>query len=664
MRAVSSPRGAVRKKAKPPSGQELTHEIGSLFSSPDREVAPIPMSNDRQVTKAIGQVLYACSRSEDWDGRVEAVKQTVAIVKGGAANFISFVRQVDKLIPILSDCVLNLRSTLVKYGCLLITELCRKLQGQFAIPVLPLIPKLFRPTASGTQIIADSCKLAILAIARHCPSRKVLQAIVDVHASKSSVHRAIVSNAVVLVVTHWDVTFLAESFGVLERVVLLLLSDPSPEARQLARDAFRRLSDSFPDKSQRLFGQLDVRQKSSFGEVRAPARRSASVESRRREHVLPRNQFAGAVSGREAEYVNYVRQLVLQGEAQHIRDAQAEIARNLVAAMSGATPAVLASALVLLDDVLRFVPGAFAAHLEPLLRILLRDSARTRDVAERVLGHLAAKFPQQQLIASALASPDSVALIRFVGAALAGNRKLLNRGNCRRVIGLCLSVCVCADADPDPDAVGTALEIFAIVRADFAQVLRDVRAASEGKVAAFLAGFEGDSFERLIERLGIEADKGPIVRALANTLEAEKGSGFEDVLPLFVRLSRGRFADEIEAAMQTIGMLIDSARIIDAAVPMLASETEDPAAFVEFLTRVITRAAKGVLVPRIPRIMSLVVPLMSHESAETRKSSVLCIVEMRIVVGREFDAEISRLKNVPRRLVLHYLARRCEEDDA
>jgi hypothetical protein len=85
--------------------------------------------------------------------------------------------------------------------------------------------------------------------------------------------------------------------------------------------------------------------------------------------------------------------------------------------------------------------------------------------------------------------------------------------------------------------------------------------------------------------------------------------------------------------------------------------------FVEFLTRVITRAAKGVLMPRIPRIMSLVVPLMSHEIAQTRKNSVLCLVEMRIVIGSEFEPEINRLKNVPRKLVLYYLARRCEEDN-
>jgi hypothetical protein len=610
---------------------------------------------------AIQQILSAYRQSKDWDSRVEAIKQAMAIVKGGAANFISFVRQVDKLIPILSDCIVNLRSPLVKYACLLITELCFKLQDQFAIPVLPLIPTLFRPTANGTQIIADSCKLAILAIARHCASRKVLQAIIDVNSSKSSVQRAIVSNAIFLIVTSWDVEFLAESFTVLERVLLLLLSDPSPEARKFARDAFRRLSDLFPDKSQRLFGQLDVRQKSSFEDVRRPARRSASVESRRRHQVLPQNGFSGAVTGREGEYVNYLRQLILQGETQQIRDGQGEMARNLIAAMFDGSPTLLTSALALLDDLLGLVPDAFTAHLEPLLRILLRDSAKTRDVAERLLGGLAVKFPRQQLLVNALASPDSVPLLKFIGALLEGDRNLMNRGNCRRVIGLCLSLCVCADADPD--AVRIALEILAIVREDFGQVLQEVKASSDGKVAAFLAGLDRDSFEGLIERLEMEGEKGPIIRALANALEGEKGRGFEEVLPLFVRLSKGRFADEIEAAMQTIGTLIDSARLIDVAIPMLASEREDPSVFVEFLTRVITRAAKGVLMPRIPRIMSLVVPLMSHAIAQTRKNSVLCLVEMRIVIGSEFEPEINRLKNVPRKLVLYYLARRCEEDN-
>jgi hypothetical protein len=51
-------------------------------------------------------------------------------------------------------------------------------------------------------------------------------------------------------------------------------------------------------------------------------------------------------------------------------------------------------------------------------------------------------------------------------------------------------------------------------------------------------------------------------------------------------------------------------------------------------------------------------PLLSHSEPTVRKGAVMCIVEMRMVLGREFDSEISGLGQLPRRLVQHYLERR------
>jgi hypothetical protein len=694
MRAVGSPRVPAKRRAK---GQDLSAPVGDLFTHLDEGITPVPISNDRQVTKAIHQILVSYRQSTDWSGRLECVTKATAIVKGGAPNFISFVHQVDKLSPILSDCILSLRSTLVKAACRLIAQLSQNLREQYSNAVLPLIPILFKPTQNGTQIISDSCKLAILGIAQHCQSRKVIQAIIDANSSRSAVQRTVVANSIFLIVNSWDTQMLIEAFGLIEKVLFVLLADPAPDARQLARDAFRRLSELFPDKSQHLYSRLDTRQRSSLEGSAPKRRRAASVETRRR----PPPSNSSLVVGQESDYVGYVQQLILQGETEQIADSAAEISKNLMAVMADATPSVLFSALSLLDDLLGLIPHAFSEYVSHILKIVLRPVEHTQNISRRVLNILAARLPGIELMQTALSYPDSALLVRFVGSLLQAHPEFLTRDNAARVLSLCCFA--------DDRTLATRIrdefcpifnEFFASANATARRFLAPLRvvvheeeeedAGGQSKpsgkssiVTEELVSFpprdehhrpevcvepriqrsieraEVGSVARLLQRLSSEIEKGPIIRRLSAYLTAMGGRGFEAVLPQLVWLSRGRFAAEAERGLQAIGGLVDSPELLDAAVPLL-DEATDPAAAVQFLTRVVACAPMEVLAPIVPAMLGRLTPLLGNEVAEVRKSAVLCIVEVRIVIGEEFDAEISRLRNVPRKLVLHYLERRLQ----
>jgi hypothetical protein len=121
-------------------------------------------------------------------------------------------------------------------------------------------------------------------------------------------------------------------------------------------------------------------------------------------------------------------------------------------------------------------------------------------------------------------------------------------------------------------------------------------------------------------------------------------------------LSKGEFGGEVERALQAIGAHVESPLVFDAAIPLLGEE--EPELFVEFLTRVIAAASQATLAPRMRDILGRLTPLLHHQVPLVRKDAVLCVVEMRVVLGQDFDREIAALKSLPRKLVLHYLERR------
>jgi hypothetical protein len=90
-RAFASPHVIAQSKLK------QAPEASSQLATPDEEITPVVLSNDRQVTKTIQSIVSVYARSTDWDVRLDAVKQALAILRGGAVNFISFVRRERRL---------------------------------------------------------------------------------------------------------------------------------------------------------------------------------------------------------------------------------------------------------------------------------------------------------------------------------------------------------------------------------------------------------------------------------------------------------------------------------------------------------------------------------------------------------------------------------------
>jgi hypothetical protein len=474
--------GSAKVRAKPKPG----HESENQPSISDLELEPISISNDRQAGKAMHSILSAYQRSTEWDARLDSLKHALAVIKGGATNFPSFGSRIEQITPLLSECVLSLRSSLVKCGCLIVTELSERMAAHYSVAVLPLIPTLFRLTQNGAQIIAGSCRSAILSIGKNIPSKRVLDSIIEVHASKSFVQRQIVANSVLLIATHWGKDKLREYFPQIKKVVVGLLSDSTPETRQWARDSIRKLAEIFPEKSEGLLEKLDSRARTSLQSERTlkPSRRAPSLDSAiRRGKVSRKITFSELTAVDESKYLSELHQLLLQGETDEIIGNAESISQHLLSVMTEGDPLVLGRALEITADLVGLIPDAFEKYLEPLFQIVFKQ--RSQAVAHRFADRLAESYPPSEIFQAVLTNPDSMRLFDFVNMLIRKDPDLLTCDVAGRILSLCL--CTCLDKRRDLGSVRYAVSLITLIHDEFHIVYHEFLASAKDDARLFLS---------------------------------------------------------------------------------------------------------------------------------------------------------------------------------
>jgi hypothetical protein len=117
----------------------------------------------------------------------------------------------------------------------------------------------------GTQTISESCKFAILAVAAHCPTRRVLLAIGDLAGKKGAPQKAAAAESFVVVFQTWPPEWYSATWQRIEPIVIKLLGDASPEVQTRVRKAVRFLQATDCGKYDRLVGGVDERLRKEIG---------------------------------------------------------------------------------------------------------------------------------------------------------------------------------------------------------------------------------------------------------------------------------------------------------------------------------------------------------------------------------------------------------------
>jgi hypothetical protein len=241
--------------ARLPTTEDLTRETAELFANAGDDIPPIELGNPDE---EIDRLLTALEPSANWDDQVSAMHRLMGLVNGGALSNDSFRRRISLLASGLGDAATNLRSALVKQSCLVIAQFARVLGSGFD-QFGDFMNTLSTQLSHGTEIISESCKFAILAIAAHCPSRKIFLSLGDLAGKKGAPQKAVAAESFAIVFQTWPPESYSGVWQRVEPIVVKLVGDASPEVRTHARNAVRSLQASDHGKYDRIVASLDQR---------------------------------------------------------------------------------------------------------------------------------------------------------------------------------------------------------------------------------------------------------------------------------------------------------------------------------------------------------------------------------------------------------------------
>ena len=248
-----------------PSGPDSSPEVERLFASAGSDVEGIETSSASEAVAELDAICGRISSKNEWDDQVSAMRRGMALINGGALEYDSFVRSLVKLHDGVASAASNLRSALVKASCLFIAMMARELGSEFEVCgdyITPLAPQL----SNGTHIIANCCKCAILQIAKHCPSRRILATIIDLCNARGPCQKAVAAEALSIILATWPAEAIGTNWPRLMVALQKLIGDASPNVRVFARRSAKALQIISPQKSKEFLSKLDQRTRKAISE--------------------------------------------------------------------------------------------------------------------------------------------------------------------------------------------------------------------------------------------------------------------------------------------------------------------------------------------------------------------------------------------------------------
>ncbi|OHS93680.1 hypothetical protein TRFO_40058 [Tritrichomonas foetus] len=248
-----------------PSAADISEQTQKMFDNAGNDLKPIRIKSNNDAGKEIDFLEANISERVEWDDQVKAMQRGMALVNGGAVEYDSFVRGLNRIYSGLVAAATNLRSALVKQSCLFIAQLAREIGPPFD-QVGDFITPLSSQLSHGTQIIAESCKLAILCISKYCFSRKILKSIFDICNARGPSVKAVAAESLSYVLLYWPHEIIVQNYSQVEHVLQKLISDAAVNTRAFARQAAKAYQTNYPQKANIFISKLDQRTQKSIND--------------------------------------------------------------------------------------------------------------------------------------------------------------------------------------------------------------------------------------------------------------------------------------------------------------------------------------------------------------------------------------------------------------
>jgi hypothetical protein len=206
------------------------------------------VQNEAGPLKELEIISAQINNEDDWSTENDGINRVIALINGGILQFNCVVRDLKPFASSLVSASRDMRRTLIMKATLLLSQLAHQLGDRFegiGEVVLPLSSQ----TSRGAQVIANSCRYAILDIIYHCQTKRILKSVAELDNSRSAANRRIFAEFVNTAVNQWRKSMVDADVGKLSGFLAKLTTDAQSEAREIARETLRLFGDLCPERA-------------------------------------------------------------------------------------------------------------------------------------------------------------------------------------------------------------------------------------------------------------------------------------------------------------------------------------------------------------------------------------------------------------------------------
>ncbi|VDK31608.1 unnamed protein product [Taenia asiatica] len=198
-----------------------------------------------------------CVNPEDWERRVNALKDLRNVVGSGGHQMDEFPALLRTLETPVLGCLQDLRSQVVREASVTVAYLSQETGSKFDHFAEIIMQTLLNLIPNSAKIMSTSAITAIGFIIRNTFASRLFPIIAGGLSSKSNVLRKYVCIFLDPIFQCWPVHVLERHMGLIQEVLCKGVSDADQDARSATRKAFKSFAEKFPDQVETVLRNLD-----------------------------------------------------------------------------------------------------------------------------------------------------------------------------------------------------------------------------------------------------------------------------------------------------------------------------------------------------------------------------------------------------------------------
>ncbi|CAG0914035.1 unnamed protein product [Notodromas monacha] len=198
--------------------------------------------------------------SNDWDKRIEGLRQLRAVLLEGAARSFpdEFFPQLRSMEPAMQASVRDLRSQVVREACVTTACMAQELKHKFDHCAEALLPPLINLIPNTVKIMSTSGTVCIRFLIQNVHSPRLIPILTMSMSHKSKEIRRAVCEFLAHLLNTWPTAPMERHLSALSDALRRGVSDADPEARIFSRKAYWAFANHFPVQADQLLNSLDA----------------------------------------------------------------------------------------------------------------------------------------------------------------------------------------------------------------------------------------------------------------------------------------------------------------------------------------------------------------------------------------------------------------------